>query len=162
MPQGRVKSKKHRDYHAEQCTVCKHPQRLEIERQYNKLFPTREVAEEFGLSHDALTRHARTYGMDQSRLIDTLRLKRSLIGRALDLIDTEKIQISPQLMVELIKEVNRVTGAHKEPARNPLDLARSSYAEILNKLALSEEDAAQIVAEQFGVDPAMLMSENVH
>ena len=54
--------------HAGKCTICKHPQRAEIERAFVHLSSPSEIARRFGLaSRSTIYRHARAGGLFELR-----------------------------------------------------------------------------------------------
>jgi hypothetical protein len=54
--------------HSSQCTVCRHPQRAEIERDFLDWIGPRKIAREYGLSsHTTLYRHAHALGLFHRR-----------------------------------------------------------------------------------------------
>src|SRR5437879_10968010 len=53
--------------HEAQCTVCKHPHRGEIEQDFLHWKSPDKIAEAFGLSRDAIYRHARAMDLVEPR-----------------------------------------------------------------------------------------------
>lgn len=64
---------------------------------------------------------------------------------------------------EAAKQLAAIKGIVKEPAKNPLDLAREAIAEFLTKHPKTRPEAViPIYAQQFGVDESELVSEAVN
>jgi len=100
------------------CLVCNHPQKEDIERRYLAFETCEKLAAEFGLSDDSISRHGLYFGLDERRVGDTEKVLRAIIGKGLRQLKT----VPPSLLADSIKELNRITGKHKEPAKNPNDL----------------------------------------
>ena len=79
-----------------------------------------KIALEFGVSHDAINRHAQFFGLDAKRMGDTEAMLRVVVAKGFQ--QFSKTGISEKSWVECIKELNRVAGKRKEPAKNPNDL----------------------------------------
>ena len=52
-----------RERHEVQCSVCRHPERATIEKEWTCWGNTSRLAKEYGLSRDSLYRHAHTVGL---------------------------------------------------------------------------------------------------
>ena len=114
----RGKTKPRPAQHRAICLVCNHPQKEDIERRYLAFETCEKLAAEFGLSDDSISRHGRYFGLDERRVGDTEKVLRAIIGKGLRQLKT----VPPSLLADSIKELNRITGRHKEPAKNPNDL----------------------------------------
>src|SRR2546421_615901 len=128
----RGKTKPRPAQHRAICLVCNHPQKEDIERRYLAFETCEKLAAEFGLSDDSISRHGLYFGLDERRVGDTEKVLRAIIGKGLRQLKT----VPPSLLADSIKELNRITGRHKESAKNPndleearrlLDLHRRSY-----------------------------------
>ena len=119
MSENRVKSTSTRR-HSGKCQVCHHQQSQEIERRYSGYESEYKIALEFGVSHDAINRHAQFFGLDAKRMGDTEAMLRVVVAKGFQ--QFSKTGISEKSWVECIKELNRVAGKRKEPAKNPNDL----------------------------------------
>jgi hypothetical protein len=119
MSENRVKSTSARR-HSGKCQVCHHQQSQEIERRYLGYESEYKIALEFGVSHDAINRHAQFFGLDAKRMGDTEAMLRVVVAKGFQ--QFSKTGISEKSWVECIKELNRVAGKRKEPAKNPNDL----------------------------------------
>src|SRR2546423_439788 len=100
------------------CSVCNHPQIQDIERRYLDFEPCANLAADFGVSDDSISRHGHYFGLDERRAGNTEKVLRAIIGKGLRQLKT----VPPSLLADSIKELNRITGKHKEPAKNPNDL----------------------------------------
>src|SRR5213075_156270 len=100
------------------CLVCNHPQIRDIERRYLDFEPCAKLAADFGVSDDPISRHGHYFGLDERRAGNTEKVLRAIIGKGLRQLKT----VPPSLLADSIKELNRITGRHKEPAKNPNDL----------------------------------------
>ena len=114
----RGKTKPRPAQHRAICAVCNHPQKEDIERRYLAFETCEKLAAEFGLSDDSISRHGLYFGLDERRVGDTEKVLRAIIGKGLRQLKT----VPPSLLADSIKELNRITGRHKEPAKNPNDL----------------------------------------
>src|SRR5437763_9457103 len=103
------------------CVVCNHPQKEDIERRYLAFETCEKLAAEFGLSDDSISRHGLYFGLDERRVGDTEKVLRAIIGKGLRQLKT----VPPSLLADSIKELNRITGRHKEPAKNPTDIEKA-------------------------------------
>src|SRR5437868_4773030 len=119
MSENRVKLTSARR-HSGKCQVCHHQQSQEIERRYLGYESEYKIALEFGVSHDAINRHAQFFGLDAKRMGDTEAMLRVVVAKGFQ--QFSKTGISEKSWVECIKELNRVAGKRKEPAKNPNDL----------------------------------------
>src|SRR5438270_11929614 len=117
----RGKTKPRPAQHRAICAVCNHPQKEDIERRYLAFETCEKLAAEFGLSDDSISRHGHYFGLDERRVGDTEKVLRAIIGKGLRQL---KI-VPPSLLADCIKELNRITGRHKEPAKNPNDLEQA-------------------------------------
>src|SRR5947209_18677885 len=117
----RGKTKPRPAQHRAICAVCNHPQKEEIERRYLAFETCEKLAAEFGLSDDSIGRHGRYFGLDERRVGDTEKVLRAIIGKGLRQLKT----VPPSLLADSIRELNRITGRHKEPAKNPNDLEKA-------------------------------------
>ena len=117
MSENRVKSISARR-HSGKCLVCHHQQRHEIEHKYLDFESEYKIASEHGVSHDAVNRHAKYFGLDQRRAADTEKLLRAIIARGFSQLE----KVSGPLLMEAIKEFGKQAGKRKEAAKNPNDL----------------------------------------
>jgi hypothetical protein len=100
--------------HATQCTICKHAQKLEIEAEYKGFAAVPQVAEKYGVSDDSIYRHVEYFGLDAERMNDTEAVLKSIIARGYAQVKT----IDSRLLIESIKELNRVQGKRQEEKPN--------------------------------------------
>jgi hypothetical protein len=64
---GRTKSAKPKAAHTSQCTICKHPLVNEIEAAYVAFNPLGKVGQMYGVSRQAILRHAEHFGWNEQR-----------------------------------------------------------------------------------------------
>lgn len=124
--------------HSSRCTVCKHVQKEEVERRYLSFEASERLAQEFGLSDEAVNRHARYFALDAKRVADTERVLEHLIARGFSQLK----KIDGRLTLEAIKELNKVRGKHKQPQQNPVDVDRARRIADENR-AWAEEQIAR-------------------
>src|SRR5437588_6203309 len=117
----RGKTKPRPAQHRAICAACNHPQKEDIERRYLAFETCEKLAAEFGLSDDSISRHGLYFGLDERRVGDTEKVLRAIIGKGLRQLKT----VTPSLLADCIKELNRITGRHKEPAKNPTDIEKA-------------------------------------
>src|SRR5947209_1053525 len=117
----RGKTKPRPAQHRAICLVCNHTQIQDIERRYLDFEPCAKLAADFGVSDDSISRHGHYFGLDERRVGDTEKVLRAIIGKGLRQL---KI-VPPSLLADNIKELNRITGRHKEPAKHPNELEQA-------------------------------------
>lgn len=117
---GRVESGKLPDKHAEQCTVCKHAQKREIEARYMAFEPSAEVASDYGLSHDAIDRHARYYELGVRRIQNTEKVLESLVERGMRQITNVPLEA----VLDSVRELHKIRGKYQKDRDNEQDAAR--------------------------------------
>lgn len=106
--------------HAGKCTVCKSTLRQEIEAAYLTFIPLPKIGETFGLSQQAILRHAQYVGLDEQRVSDTERVLKSIVARGFSQIK----KIEGKLFIEALKELNKITGKHQAARENDADRER--------------------------------------
>ena len=100
--------------HSSQCTVCNHKDRQEIEQCYLNFEPVLHVANNFGVSNNAIDRHSEFFGLDVERAADTKKLLRSIAARGFSQLQ----KVDSKLLIESIKELNRMEGKRQDPKPN--------------------------------------------
>jgi hypothetical protein len=134
--------------HEALCSVCNHSERNEIEQQFMAFEQGSKLASDFGLSESAICRHAQYFGLHRKRITNTEKVLEIIVERGM----IKGSDVPVNMIVESIKELHKVRGKHKEPAKNPEDAARSAMADFLSKNPhVKREDIAPIYAEQYGV-----------
>jgi hypothetical protein len=106
--------------HKGKCSVCKHPHLSEIEALYLNFIPLPKIGEDFALSQQALLRHAQFAGLDQARVADTEAALKSIIARGFQQVT----KIDGRLLIDAIKELNKITGKHQTARENDADRER--------------------------------------
>lgn len=152
--ENRGKKAKSRALHAGKCAVCKHLLKQEIEAEYLGFIPTARIAEGFNVSADSIQRHAQFIGLDENRAADTERVLKNIVARGF----TQIKKVEGRLFIEALKELNKITGKHKEPAKNPETAAREAYSSLLAEFAdIPAEVIAARVARKYGVQESVLI-----
>lgn len=152
--ENRGKMAKSRALHAGKCAICNHPQQKEIEAAYVDFIPTARIAEGFAVSADSIQRHSQFAGLDEARAADTEKVLKNIIARGF----TQIKKVDGKLLIGALKELNKITGKHKEPAKNPETAARDAYNSLLVEFAdIPAEVIAQRVAKKYGVPESVLV-----
>lgn len=114
-------------HHASQCTICRHPQREEIERDFLDWTGPREIAREYGLgSHTPVYRHAHALGLFYRRQHTLPFALGRLIERVNDVKPTAASIISAiRLMAKLNARGEYTEEAEAAPAEEPAALAET-------------------------------------
>jgi hypothetical protein len=129
--------------------------REEIERGYLGFESGRKLASDFGLSESSISRHATYFNLDQRRVANTEKLLQTVIARGFSQVK----KIDGRLFLEAIKELNKITGKHKEPAKNPETTAREAYTSLVAEFAdIPAEVIAERVARKYGVSESALIN----
>lgn len=68
--------------HESQCTICRHADRLEIEREFVDWSRPSKTAKEYGITRDALYRHAHALGLMERRSRNVRLALEKIIERA--------------------------------------------------------------------------------
>jgi len=156
-PRPRNKAQKAPDQHAGLCTVCKHAGRLEIEARYMDFESVDDLATEFEVTRDAIYRHVRYYGLARKRSSDTEKVLEAIIRKGAETL-TLLPSVDMKIVVESVKELHKVRGKHKEPAKNPETAAREAYERLRQDfIDIPDETIRQRVAERYGVQESVLI-----
>ncbi len=87
------------------CTVCKHPQRQEIERAFCDWGSATRIAEEYGLSRDAVYRHATAFGLFEKRGANIRKALEHLIERA------DGVEVNAAAVVAAVQAYAKISAA---------------------------------------------------
>lgn len=129
--------------HKGKCSVCNHSERNEIESMYLDFTPAREIAEEFGISDDSVYNHAHFYALDERRGADTERMLKVIAAKGFQ--QFSRTGVSEKVWVEVVKELNRVTGQRVGEQKNPVDSAREFLLSMKERMPdLSEMDLFEL------------------
>lgn len=151
---NRGKTSASRAKHSGKCVVCNHLTHNEIEAAYLNFTPTAQIAETFAVSADSIQRHAQFMGLDDARVSDTEKVLKTIIARGFSQVR----KVEGKLLLEALKELNKITGKHKEPAKNPETAAREAYAALLVEFVdIPAEVIAERVARKYGVPESILI-----
>lgn len=112
--------------HSTQCTICKHPQKQEIEARYLAFVSVLHVADEFKVSDDAVLRHADYFGLSDQRVSDTEKVLKNVIARGF----AQHKEIAPTIAMAAVQELNKMQGKLKAPETHPNDVARNKREEL--------------------------------
>jgi hypothetical protein len=123
------------DRHAQSCTVCKHPQKAELEALYMRFEPVSELVSEFEVQERAIYRHVRYYELSRKRAADTEKVLEAIVQKGAETLSLLPI-VDLKLAVEAIKELHKVRGKIQEPMPNQNlteDQKAERAAELLNR-----------------------------
>ena len=76
-------AKRHEGKHSSQCSICKHPEKENIERLWCAGRSGRSLGQEFDLHHTSVVNHARYYGLE----LDLERALEAILTAAVDGLD---------------------------------------------------------------------------
>ncbi len=87
------------------CTVCRHPQRGEIERAFCDWGSATRIAEGHGLSRDAVYRHATAFGLFEKRGANIRKALEHLIERA------DGVEVNAAAVVAAVQAYAKISAA---------------------------------------------------
>lgn len=99
--------------HMGACSVCRHPDRREIEALYAGWADPRLLAEAYGLTVRALRRHVAIFGLGRVRNRNIAAGLGRLIERALRQLDSRDYEVSVEELLALVREVRELQGAER-------------------------------------------------
>jgi hypothetical protein len=91
--------------HTNHCSVCKHPQRVEIERDWISWGNTTRIAREYHVSRDSLYRHAHALDLFGKRRRNVRMALEKIIERA------EDVQVNASAVVAAIQAYAKINRA---------------------------------------------------
>ena len=92
--------------HEAQCTVCNHPQRKEIDREWLKGMAGSDIAEKYNLSEAAISRHAKAEKLHSHKDAAVLRHCRTLITNA----KIDEREVSDMMLSKALEMQAKITG----------------------------------------------------
>jgi hypothetical protein len=119
--------------HRALCSICKHPRLKEIEARYLQLVSERRIAAEFDVSDDAVHNHVDYFGLNLERGANTEKILETIISKGFGQLSKQGVKIGDKLLIEAIKEYDKITGKQKEAAKNPQDLAKDYLNWLMNE-----------------------------
>jgi len=96
--------KVNRKRHERQCSICKHPQRAEIEQQFCSWTSTTRLAEKYKISKDSLYRHAAAVGLFERRSRNLKAALERIIERA------EDVEVTASAVVAAVQAYSKINS----------------------------------------------------
>ena len=105
------------DRHRRKCTICRHPHRLDIERDYLRWRSTADIARDFGIfDHSSICRHARATGLQRQRFRLIAYALHPLLEQSEDLF----VKATPSSIISAVRTYAQINDEGRKIRSKPI------------------------------------------